>query len=268
MKRLLAIILTAVIAFTACACSKTEQLPELTGDISGLSSKLENSFELQKSIFEAKIVSVSERDMLIPKYNFDLTKYTIYSVEITDSLDGITPLGNATLVMAGSSEEFVARLSLKKGETYILTAEPWVYGSEIVYLLSIFTSDYPRLDSAGRLVMQNEDGKLTDYGTKEDYLKSFADERSDYEQKNPGFFEPQNALLRYESIFDNVLEVNSKSWLRDGFKYDWTPSDEFVENTVSATKQVCDAIDALKQNPAITNADLTAILSMFNFSLY
>jgi hypothetical protein len=260
MKKLISTVLVVCLLLCLVGCSKNPATATEKGNVEGLNSKLENSLELRKSIFAGNIKSVSTKDMLIPKYNFSLTEYTVYTVEVENSLDGVTPTGEITVVSAGSSDEFFARLSLKKNETYILTAEPWVYGDEIVYLLSIFTSNYPRIDKAGRVVMENEDGKLADYGTKDSYIENILTTKTNFATSHEGFYEPRKILEDYRDIFKAVLDTNSKNWLRDEFEYEFVPSDEFIKTTVDTTQAVLDKIDAILQKETITEDDVKSIL--------
>lgn len=260
MKKLISAALVLCLLLCLAGCKGESPSPTEKGDIEGLSSKLENSLELRKSIFVGTVKSASTKDILIPKYNFDITEYTVYTVDVETSLDGVTPEKEITLLSAGSSSEFLSRLSLKSGETYILTAEPWVYGDEIVYLLSIFTNNYPRIDKAGRVVMENEDGKLADYGTKDSYIENILTTKTNFEASHEGFYQPRKTLEDYRDIFKAVLETNSKNWLRDGFEYDFVPSDEFIKTTVDTTQAVLDKIDAILQKETITEDDVKAIL--------
>lgn len=46
----------------------------------------------------------------------------MYTVNITRSIDGYTPTGQAKLYCLGTTDEFVSRMNMKKGETYIIDA--------------------------------------------------------------------------------------------------------------------------------------------------
>ena len=188
MKRIILLITAAVICLSmAAGCSDTNKPADDTQKESAhLVSEMENAIELQKSIFIGEIVSVDAREALIPKYNIDITDYSVYTVNITDSLDGYTPEGEALLYCLGTAGEFANRTGLKKGERYVIDAEPWVYGEQIVYLLSPFTFAYPRIDSVGRVTLEQADGKATDLGTLEEYLKDFEDAKASLDLRIPG----------------------------------------------------------------------------------
>ena len=262
MKKIFSLLITAVILITVCGCEKDYEISKAALSEAGLTSRMENSIELQKNLFTAKIISSAQTDALISKYNLDITKYMVYTVEITESHDGITPLGEATVMCAGTSEEFFSRLSLSKNETYILDAEPWVYDGKIVYLLSVFTTAYPKIDTAGRVTLAQSENNVVDCGTKEQYLSELESTRQAFADKNQGFFENQNTLARLEEIFANINQTNAKQWQRDGFEYDWTPSEQLVADTRDASQKVCDYIETLKQKSDITSADLTAIFEI------
>lgn len=264
MKKIFLLLLAAVMLITFCGCKKDYKPSYEALSEAGLTSRLENSIELQKNMFTAKIISSSQKKALISKYNLDITDYMVYTVDIIESLDGITPLGTATVMCAGTSKEFFLRMSLSKNETYILDAEPWVYDGEVVYLLSVFNTAYPKIDTAGRVTLAQSDDKITDCGSKEEYLQQLESTKQAFADKNQGFFETQNILSRFDKIFSNINETNAAEWKRDGFKYDWTPDSELVARTRNTSRQVCDYIQALLQKDVITCADLTAIFEICN----
>lgn len=262
MKKIISIILITIMLFSLSAC-KNEQPPEVTqSSVKGLSSKFENSLELQKSIFIGKIKSSSQTKALIPKYNLDITNYTVYNVEITESLDGYTPTGEVTVMSVGSSAEFLARLSLSTNETYILEAEPWIYDGEMVYLLSLYTTAYPKIDSADRVTLSESGKKTIDYGTKQEYAQTLNDAKQAFERKNEGFFEPKKVLERYEQIFANVRNTNAKEWLREEFEYKWQPNMTLIAKTRTASEKVYNHVLSLKEKTDLTTEDIQSIFKV------
>ena len=94
-KRLISLFLTAAVFF--CSGCAGGQGQKIVGNDTAITSRLENMVELQKNIFVGEILSVATEDAIITKYNIDLTKYTVYTVNITRSIDGYTPTGKAVL---------------------------------------------------------------------------------------------------------------------------------------------------------------------------
>lgn len=113
-KRLIGLILTAAVLLCS-GCADSGQGQKIVGEDTAITSRLENTVELQKNLFVGEILSVATEDALITKYNIDLTKYTVYTVNITQSLDGYTPSGQAKLYCLGTTDEFVSRMNMKKG---------------------------------------------------------------------------------------------------------------------------------------------------------
>lgn len=260
MKRIITALLVLCMLLCLFSCQKSAE-PELTGKYEYLNTKLENDIELQKNAFIGKVLSVSEQNALIPKYNIDITTYTVFTVNVTESLDGYTPLGNVQVYWIGAASEFIKRNSLKKNETYVLFAEPWVYADEIVYLLAPYTNAYARLDKAGRVSIIDDDGKAKDCGTLEEYKQSYFDARVSLEQKIPGFFETKTTLERFISIFENVKKVNDNNWFRD-FKYDWTPDNEFITKTRDHTATVYNYLISLKNEQNLTDEHFKKIFTI------
>ena len=120
MKKIITVLLIVSMLFCTVACSGTEKEPQITGTATGLTSKMENALELQKSIFICDVLSVSREDAIVPKYNSGITNYSVYNVNITESINGYAPLGEAFVYCMGTSEEFIERIGLKKGETLAL----------------------------------------------------------------------------------------------------------------------------------------------------
>ena len=258
MKRIIsAVLILAVLCICLVSCADKTDISNLTGKYEFLSTKLENTLELQKNVFSAKILSVEEKDALITKYNIDITTYTVFTVEITESFDSVTPLGRATVYWLGGADEFLARVNLVKNETYILDAEPWVYDGGIVYLLPQFNESFPKIDSASRVTLI-EDGENKDCGNLDDYKKSYVDAKKSLEQKQEGFFSNEKILSRYKEMFSVIKEKNDKDWT-SGFDYKWTPSDKLIEKTRAYTDKVCNYIDSLSEKETLTAEDFTNI---------
>ncbi len=253
MKKILILITVVILTLSMFGCSDSSSKPDATEKDINISSKLENMVELQKNVFIAKVLSVSEKQALIPKYNVDITDYTVYTVDVTESLDGYTPLGEIQLYCVGTGSEFGDRISLKKNESYVIDTEMWIYDSKIIYLLPIFTKAYPRIDAAGRVTIAQSDTKATDCGTLEDYKQSYYDAKMTVESKNQGFFEASKVLERFTEIFRNIKETNDKNWLRD-FEYEWIPSDELIEKTRKYSDEIYNKITALSNSADIENS--------------
>lgn len=236
MKRLIFGILAVIIAVSCTSCNKNN-LIESKKEID-LTAQIENNIELQKNTFVGKVKSVTQKNALITKYNFDITTYTVYTVEVTESIDGYTPLGEITVYCAGTSDEFLTRSGLKKNETYILDSEPWVYGDRIVYLLSVYTVAFPRIDIAGQVTLEQEDGTFVTLGDKDGFIKQYYDAKTDYAQSHSGFYDSDRVRERFCDIFTVICEKNSDTDIYNNEMYKWRPDDEFIQLTKTTSETV------------------------------
>lgn len=233
-KRLFCIL--AAVVLLCCGCAK-EDGRRVSGEDTKLVSRLENTAELQKSIFVADILSTSVENAVITKYNIDLSKYTVYTVDITKSFDGFTPTGRAKLYCVGTSAEFMSRINLKKGERYIIDAQPWVYGGEIVYLLSVYTTAYPRVDTAQMVTLAQSETEALSCGSLSEYEAQYEAAKAAVEARVPDFFEPQNILSRFG---ETVSEIKTKNTDPSAYGkergYEWIPGDEFIAQTAQKSE--------------------------------
>lgn len=258
MKKIITVLLIVSMLFCTVACSGTEKEPQITGTATGLTSKMENALELQKSIFICDVLSVSREDAIVPKYNSGITNYSVYNVNITESINGYAPLGEAFVYCMGTSEEFIERIGLKKGERYILDAEPWVYGDKVIYLLAPVTVSFPRIDAAGRVTLATSDTEAEDCGTLEEYKKEYDNAKTSLETRIQGFYDEKQILSRYVAMFENIKKITDANWYRD-FDYEWTASEEFVEKTRAYADKVNNYVKALEQKQTITEQDFELI---------
>ncbi len=233
-KRVICLLLCALILL--CGCKKSGS--PVGADKNGL-LRMESIAELQKSLFTAKIISAETKNALITKYNFGITRYTVYRAEIISSVDGYTPKGEVELYRAGADGEFSPRFDIKRGESYIFDAQPWVYGDKTVYLLGLFTAAYPRIDAGGGVTLESEDG-LLDCGTLESYLSLYDQAKTELVKKTPDFFSPQKTLERFGVIAAEIRDKNcDKSVYTDKSRgYEWVPDDDFCELTAKTSEKL------------------------------
>ena len=229
-KRLISLFLTAAVFF--CSGCAGGQGQKIVGNDTAITSRLENMVELQKNIFVGEILSVATEDAIITKYNIDLTKYTVYTVNITRSIDGYTPTGQAKLYCLGTTDEFVSRINMKKGETYIIDAQPWIYGDELIYLLPIYTEAYPRVDAAGMVTIAQNENEALSGGTLEEYIGQYDEAKETVLSRLPDFATPKNLLLRVGAYIE---EINEKNTAKDAYSadkgYKWQQSEELKQKT-------------------------------------
>lgn len=225
MKRISALIL---ILLLLCSCA-AQNAPSEQGELND--ARLGSVAELQKSLFICTVKSVDTKNAVILKYNLDLSEYTVYTVEITDSLDGCTPLRTAKLYQVGTRKEYPERTSMKKGERYAVDAEPWVYGDEVVFLLSPFREAFPQLDAAGFVNGESVSELQSRYSS---VWKSTGGDA--YE-----------IIRRYTEAFTQMNTVNSTlSLYEDPSRgYEWTPDAAFRALTVSETEKRLAALRAV-----------------------
>ncbi len=246
-KSIIAILLCLLLCLSGC---KKDETVKITGEDTRLATRLENIVELQKSLFRAEITGVETVNAVMTKYNLDISKYTMYTVNIVESYDGYTPTGPAHVYWAGTPTEFITRVGLKQNETYILDADPWVYGDEVVYLLYPSTVSYPKVDVAGGLTIAVSDTEALSVGSLESYRQEYDDAVKSVDLRIEGHSDIKNAVERYQEIFETVLTKNSDKefFSRDDLKFDWKPSDDFIAKTINKSQAVYDKAMALDEN--------------------
>lgn len=264
-KRLIVLILTAAVLLCS-GCADSGQGQKIVGEDTAITSRLENTVELQKNLFVGEILSVATEDALITKYNIDLTKYTVYTVNITQSLDGYTPSGQAKLYCLGTTDEFVSRMNMKKGETYIIDAQPWVYGDELIYLLPIYTEAYPRIDAAGMVTIAQNEKEALSGGSLEEYIGQYDKAKAAVLSRIPDFSEPKNLLLR---VGDYIEEINEKNNADDAYSadkgYKWQPSEEFKQKTAQNSAALFARYSELAGKESVTAEQVADFMqSVFN----
>lgn len=256
-KRIVAILLCLLLCL--CGCKKEETV-KITGEDTKLPTRLENIVELQKSLFRAEITGVETVNAVMTKYNLDISEYTMYTVNIVESYDGYTPTGTAHVYWAGTPTEFITRVGLKQNETYILDADPWVYGDEVVYLLYPSTVSYPKVDVAGGLTIAVSDTEALSVGSLDSYRTEYENAQKAVDARLEGHSDIKNALSRFQEIFETVLSKNSdKSFFeREDLEFEWTPSDDFMQKTITKSQAVYDTAMALDTN--VTAEQITNLM--------
>ena len=244
-KRIIAILICLLLLLCGC---KNETTEIIKGEDAQLATRLENIVELQKSLFRAEVTGVETVNAVMTKYNLDISTYTKYTVNIVESYDGYTPTGTAHVYWAGTPNEFITRVGLKQNETYILDADPWVYGDEVVYLLYPSTVSYPRLDVAGGLTIALSDTEALSVGTLETYRKEYDLAVKAVNNRIEGHSDVNSALNRYQEIFKVVLEKNSNREFYRNPEYDfkWVPSEEHIAKTINKSQEIYNKTLALE----------------------
>ena len=257
-KKLICLVVIIMLFCTGCTKSGDQKI---VGTDTGITTRFENALELQKNVFIGRIESVSTENALITKYNLDITSYTVYVVDITQSIDGYTPLGQAKIYCVGTTEYFLSRINMKKGEQYIIEAQPWVYGDEIIYLLSIYTTAYPRIDTAGMVTLAQNEQEALSCGSLEEYLAEYDKARSAVEAKNPDFFAPENILERFGAY---VAEIYEKNTAADAYSqdkgYQWLPDSEFIAKTSENSRQLYDRYTELESIEQVTQQQVSEFI--------
>lgn len=252
-KKLLSLALAVLLFCSGCAGGGQE----IIGSDTTVVSRFENAAELQKNIFIGQILSVSTENALITKYNIDITTYTVYEVNITRSINGFTPLGQAKLYCVGTPDEFISRINMKKGEQYIIDAQPWIYGDEIVYLLSVFTDAYPRIDTAGMVTLAKSDTQALSCGSLSEYLSQYDAAAASLTEREPDFYSPEKTLSRFGVYVEEIYTKNTdrKAYSPDkGYK--WLPEDEFIEKTAEKSKALYAEYKELSERGGVTKKDV------------
>ncbi len=244
-RRFFALILCLVMIFV-CGCTKTDI--EITGKDEKVIPKIENIIELQKSLFLAKINSVQEVDAVFTKYNVDISTYTLFDVTITESFDGYTPLGNAKVYWLGTDTEFPARLSIKKNESYILDCEVWVYGDEVVYLLSPYTESYPRVDIANAVTIATSETQALDVCSLDEYRDEYKKSYDNVCTRIEGFDALESTAKRFYDIFSVMNEKNSNTafYSDSELKFEYKPSDDHIQKTAKKTAELFEIAKNIK----------------------
>lgn len=260
MKKLIAIICAALIALSALGCdNKTDTA--VTGTDTEVTSRLENSIELQKNLFIGTIKSVETKQAVIAKFNIDISEYTVYTVDVTQSLDGVTPTGEIKVYCVGTAEQFINRKSMRKDETYFIDAQPWVYGNELVYLLSIYTVAYPRVDISGNVTLETESGGLLDCGSFDSYVESYSTAKTNVGNRIEGFFEPKQTVNRILEMAQEIKDKNTNTdFYKNGeLKFEWTPSDEFIKTTADTSEKFYNEVKRVSQLETVTENDIKSL---------
>lgn len=260
MKRIVALLALVLVLLCGCDSEKKEQEVKVTGDDTTVVSRLENIVELQKCLFRAKINGVETVDAIISKYNLDLSTYTMYTVDIVESFDGYTPTGTAHVYWAGTTEEFVSRVGLKQNESYILDAEPWVYGDEVVYILYPGTDSYPKLDPADGLTIAISDTEVLSVGTLDTYRDEYNKAVKAVDARIESFSDVKNAAGRFADIFKEMLTKNSDRTIYTERNYKWVPEDDFIDTTIAHTQEIYDSAAALAAGESVTKEQITELL--------
>lgn len=256
-KRIIAILLCLLLCLCGCKKDKTVKI---TGEDTRLATRLENIVELQKSLFRAEITGVETVNAVMTKYNLDISKYTMYTVNIVESYDGYTPTGTAHVYWAGTPTEFITRVGLEQNETYILDADPWVYGDEVVYLLYPSTVSYPRVDVAGGLTIAVNDTEALSVGSLESYKQEYDDAVKSIDERIEGHSDIKNAAKRYQEIFKTVLDKNSDNsfFEREDLEFEWKPSADFITKSIVRSQAVYDKAMALGEG--VTAQQITDLM--------
>lgn len=242
MKRVLVTVIC--ICLLLCGCDSTDNV-KITGEDTKLATRLENIVELQKSLFRATVTGIETVNAVMTKYNLDISEYTLYTVDIVESYDGYTPLGTAHVYWAGTPDEFITRVGLEENETYILDADPWVYGDEVVYLLYPSTVSYPKVDIAGGLTIAVTADEALSVGTLETYKTEYDAAVAAVDSRLEGHSDIARAAERYADIFKTVLEKNSNREFYTKMDFDWVPDDAHITASIVKSQAVYDKAQAL-----------------------
>ena len=258
MKKVISLILLILLMCSGCAY-KSEI--KITDSDTAMTTRLENTVELQKNIFISEILSVETKNALITKYNLDITRYTVYTVNITQSIDGYTPVGYAKLYCVGTTDEFMSRINMKKGESYIVDAQPWVYGDEIIYLLSVYTVAYPRIDTAGMVTLAQSADTAVSCGSLTDYIAQYDAARTELSSREPDFFTPQNILARFGTYLEEIKEKNTADAYGGDMEYEWLPDGDFIAKTAEKSNALYTEYQEFAQRGNITTEEVTDFIS-------
>lgn len=258
-KKLICMSVSLMLVLCIGGCGITDKT---VGDGSAAVTRFQNAIELQKSVFTAEVLSVGTENAVITKYNFDISEYTVYTVEITDSIDGFTPIGKAKLYCAGTPNEFKARINLKKGEKYIIDAQPWIYGNETVYLLSLYTVAYPRIDSAGMVTLAQSDTEVLACGSFSEYSAHYTEAKVAAAKDSPDFFSPEKTLERFGEFVKEIYTKNTDdSAYSDERGYAWLPEPEHRKSTAERSAALYELYSRLCESDELTEVRVSEFIT-------
>lgn len=246
MKRAVAIILCLLLILSGCA--KNDTKVKITGTDTKLLTKIESMVELQKNVFLGTILDVKQQDAVLTKYNVDISTYTVYTVDIKESFDRFTPQKTIKLYWLGTDEQFNTRLLMQKNESYIFDAEPWVYGDEIIYVLSPYTVSYPQVDVSNNITIKVDEKSALAVCSLDEYRQSYIDAQNKIEKQDPDFFTAKKITNRFLEMFTVIYNKNSNRnfYSQKDRVFDWVPSDELVDKTIATSQKYFDLFSNLK----------------------
>ncbi len=244
-----------LILLLCCGCSKSQSTDvKITGTDTKVIPKIENIIELQKSVFVAEINGVSKTDAVFTKYNIDISTYTLFDVTITESIDGITPTGKAKVYWLGTDTEFNTRLSIKKNDKYIFDCEVWVFGDEVVYLLSPYTDSYPKVDIANAVTIATSETEALAVCTLDEYKTEYKNAFDNVCERIEDFGSAKSTASRYYDIFSQMNEKNSNTefYKNKDLNFEFVPSDEHIQQTAKKTAELFALSETLKNSDTVT----------------
>ncbi len=246
LKKITATVL-CILTLLCCGCSKKQQI-EITGTDSKVFTKIENVIELQKSLFVAQVDNVSTVNAVFTKYNVDISKYTLFDVTITESIDGITPTGKAKVYWLGTDTEFNTRLDIEKNNKYIFDCDIWVYGDEVVYLLSPYSDTFPKVDIANSVTIATSNTEALDVCTLDEYREEYKKSFDNVCSRIEGFDTYTGYADRFYEIISLMNEKNSNTdfYKSEDFKFEYVPDDEHIQKTAQKTAELFNLVKQLK----------------------
>ena len=205
-------------------------------------------------MFVAEINGVSKIDAVFTKYNIDISTYTCFDVTITDSIDGITPTGKAKVYWLGTDTEFNTRLGIAKNEKYIFDCEVWVFGNEVVYLLSPYTDSYPKVDIANSVTIAISETEALDVCTLDEYKAEYKKAFDNVCARIADFGSAKSTAARYYEIFSQMNEKNSNTafYTDKNINFEFVPSDEHIQKTAKKTAELFALAKTLKDSDSVT----------------
>jgi lipoprotein len=252
LKRLCCFFTAIVIVVGISSCSKEKVLKEGAEKLDELIKSIPSMLQTDKRIFTAQVTAVKDETALINFYNIDINDYTVYEVEVVDDISGFMPDTPVKLYSIGSSEQF-DRIKLKKGETYLFNATPWVYGEQIIYLLPTYDTSYAKLDTASRLVYTDDSGTY-DMCSYQEFLDLYQNQLTTFLETNNEYFLPENILKRHIDEANEILSINSNTdiFYDASREYEWIPSKDFSNQTIEKSKELLDSLKALENAGTVT----------------
>lgn len=259
LKRIISLFILLLLVISISACNKQTELKEGEKELDTLIKSLPSMLESDKRIFTAKIISAKDEKALINFYNIDINDYTVYEVEVLDDISGLMPDKPVYLYSIGKSEQF-NRKTLKKGEIYLLNVSPWVYGDQIIYLLPTYSTSYPKLDTANRLVY-TDDNESYDMCSYQEFIDLYHEQRNTFAKSHPDYFCPENILDRHITQADEILQTNSNTDIYNDpdREYEWIPSEDFIKQTIEKSGQLLAALNQLKNNNSVTLESIAGV---------